>query len=426
MASPSSAVQLLTTHSHRDVENAERATPLLSTIPRSEIDSQDAPAKRTYAQVVASSFPCRPSPLNTSSSLLTFPEESAASPKSPRSIMPTSPNYTYKNSRERILHGSVVLSIPNSTILTSPVPPKRKSLRLLSPTHSASSNLEIQTTRARRSESGLFEKLPDEILLTILQLSSLSPVDLSRIARVSRRFFFLADDQSLWKMVSLEPFRAIIDDISLQILCETKFSSMGPKTRLQSLDLSGCSNLTDVSISMLAKSAPGLISLNLIGCNKVSDKGIIEIARNCYKLRVLNMQFCDLTDASLVALANTFDRDEEGCPELQVLDVTWCHRITDRGLKALARGCPDLKRLAVACNGFISEDGVTEIVQHCHQLRELDLSLCDLVSDRVLDTIGLHAKNLEELNIIGCPITSRGLHAFLKYAPSGLKVVSLD
>lgn len=40
-----------------------------------------------------------------------------------------------------------------------------------------------------------------------------------------------------------------------------------------------------------------------------------------------------------------FHLNRQGCPLLNYLDVSWCSKITDNGIKHIATGCPKLKSL---------------------------------------------------------------------------------
>ena len=105
-------------------------------------------------------------------------------------------------------------------------------------------------------------------------LSTLSPVEHTFLAGTCVRMNRLIDDQFLWKEVTLKAFRSIIDDASIQILSRTRFRGVHSGVfRLQHLDISLCSNLTDVALNDLCKIASGLLRLNVAGCSKVSDQG---------------------------------------------------------------------------------------------------------------------------------------------------------
>ncbi len=68
----------------------------------------------------------------------------------------------------------------------------------------------------------------------------------------------------------------------------------------------------------------------------------------------------------------------DGCPNLEHVDISWCQRILDDGLEAVATGCGHLKVLICkGCSG-ITDEGLGHIAQHCHDLRVLNLHSCSV------------------------------------------------
>ena len=117
--------------------------------------------------------------------------------------------------------------------------------------------------------------------------------------------------------------------------------------RLQSLDITGCSQITDVGLSHVASGCTALHTLKAAQCMRVTDAGITAVARRTPLLRELDLSNCTAVgDQSVKAVA-------ECCPELQGLAVCMLHSLTDDGLAALIRGCPKLQHLDVwSCQGL--------------------------------------------------------------------------
>ena len=66
-------------------------------------------------------------------------------------------------------------------------------------------------------------------------------------------------------------------------------------------------------------------SLNIHYCAKITDAGVKAVASGCPRLQSLVISGCDkITDAGIIALAT-------GCPRLQSLDISACDKITDAG-----------------------------------------------------------------------------------------------
>jgi hypothetical protein len=99
-----------------------------------------------------------------------------------------------------------------------------------------------------------------------------------------------------------------------------------------------------VDNAQLISIANGLLqlqSLNIDGCSKITDEGIRAVASGLPRLQSLNIEYCDnITDEGIRALAN-------GLPQLQSLTINDCGNITDEGISALANGCTQLHSLNI-------------------------------------------------------------------------------
>lgn len=92
-------------------------------------------------------------------------------------------------------------------------------------------------------------------------------------------------------------------------------------------------DIKDAAIISLAK-MPTLQSLELSGCTQLTDAAIIPLA-TAPCLQRLELIDCDqLTDAAIIAL--------EKAPNLQELDITACPKITNDATERLERAKPDI------------------------------------------------------------------------------------
>ncbi|CAK7312243.1 F-box/LRR-repeat protein 2 [Vulpes lagopus] len=102
--------------------------------------------------------------------------------------------------------------------------------------------------------------------------------------------------------------------------------------RLQALCLSGCSNLTDASLTALALNCPRL---------HITDSTLIQLSVHCPKLQALSLSHCELiTDDGILHLSNSTCGHER----LRVLELDNCLLITDVALEHL-ENCRGLERL---------------------------------------------------------------------------------
>jgi hypothetical protein len=145
---------------------------------------------------------------------------------------------------------------------------------------------------------------------------------------------------------------------------------------LQSVDLSDCRNITDLSIARLAAVCPYLTSLNVKGSIQITDLGIIKLAFGCPRLHSLNLSQCSISAVGLKCpnLHSLNLRDCEyisdisllnlklECPNLHTLNISWNYGITDRGLIKLSEGCPKLHRLHIGhCKFAMSKIEIEEL-----------------------------------------------------------------
>ncbi|KAI4329928.1 hypothetical protein MLD38_028256 [Melastoma candidum] len=119
---------------------------------------------------------------------------------------------------------------------------------------------------------------------------------------------------------------------------------------LESLSLSGCTELPDSGLAHLSSCGSSLRSLYLECCLGITDNGIFSVAAGCPSLTVINLYRCSISDAGLEALAN-------GCLGLRDVNLAYCSLITDHGLQALTERCRSLRAVKISYCRNISGTG---------------------------------------------------------------------
>ncbi|KAK2841945.1 hypothetical protein Q5P01_012145 [Channa striata] len=136
-------------------------------------------------------------------------------------------------------------------------------------------------------------------------------------------------------------------------------------TRLQELDLSACSKLTDSSITQVVR-YPDLQHLSLSMLPEITDASLASVAWHCRSLTSLSLSHCPgISDCGVAQAAPYLHR-------LQHLYLSCCNNITDRSLFLLAR--------------------------HCKRLRTLDISRCKNVSVTTVDLLQSQLPFLENVS----------------------------
>ncbi|XP_044507785.1 F-box protein At3g58530 [Mangifera indica] len=172
------------------------------------------------------------------------------------------------------------------------------------------------------------------------------------------------------------------------------------------LNLSGCKNITDKSLQLVADSYQELESLNLTRCVKLTDGGLQKILLKCSSLKSLNLyalsSFTDevykkislLAHLSFLDLCGAQNLSDKGlaciakCNNLVSLNLTWCVRITDVGVIALAQGCTSLE--------FLSLFGIVGVTDKCLEVLS---SFCSktLTTLDVNGCVGIKKRSRDEL-----------------------------
>jgi hypothetical protein len=119
-------------------------------------------------------------------------------------------------------------------------------------------------------------------------------------------------------------------------------------TRLTHLKLDDwCQKITDAGVTALAGGLNALTSLDLAGCSKLTNAGVITLTR-LTALDDLSLADCEnMTDEGVTALARSLT-------SLTRLDLCSCCKLTDAGMTALA----PLIALSHPCGQVVAEDYV--------------------------------------------------------------------
>ncbi|RHZ54587.1 hypothetical protein Glove_426g43 [Diversispora epigaea] len=103
---------------------------------------------------------------------------------------------------------------------------------------------------------------------------------------------------------------------------------------MQKYVLEDCEEITDTSVKKIAQSNPKLKYLNLNGCELVSDKSVCKIVQLCPNLEGLQIECCNISDVSMIALANLRN--------LQKLNIEDCGKISTNAIIILQNKNPTL------------------------------------------------------------------------------------
>ena len=179
----------------------------------------------------------------------------------------------------------------------------------------------------------------------------------------------------------------------------------GSGCQLVQLKLNRCYGLGDAAMGALATHAPRLQDLDLTFCNRVTDAGL----------------------AALASLAGSREGDASAAPAatpgLRQLSLRWCRSITDAGVRSLFS----------SPNGVIGV-GRTAVEPPCNVLSYLNVDHCTLLTDESLECIAVHATALKQLSMVFCNKVSgntqrhqcaAAFHSIHADVPSGARILPI-
>lgn len=127
--------------------------------------------------------------------------------------------------------------------------------------------------------------------------------------------------------------------------------------------------LTDAMLQKLLSSCKELQRIDVRATRWPSDAALnlaaVATGSGC-KLRELRVPGCANICAAVLDVAKT-------CPQLQILDLSGCSKVTADILTALGAGCPQLESVDLRYCKKVVDAGIAAIVQGCQGLRTVDL-----------------------------------------------------
>ena len=170
-------------------------------------------------------------------------------------------------------------------------------------------------------------------------------------------------------------------------------------TRLKSLILISCPNVTDIGLSDVVSSCHRLTRISCPGCPEIALNISRKHARR--SLRYLDVSDCPrVNDYSIKTFLRAFGSD------LQVFFARKCLLITDEGVEALVRFSPQLRDVSLNECLRVTDAGCRELTKLSSSLRYVSLSKCRQVTDEGLQYLLSFKPRLRYLNIRGCPLVS--------------------
>ena len=163
------------------------------------------------------------------------------------------------------------------------------------------------------------------------------------------------------------------------------------------LNLSGCYDIRDPGLLVLALACHSITNLDLEDC-AVGDQGLRYLAAGCPAIRTLNLSGCSfsgkllgifgaLTTLKLCGCAIKDAGMENLCNPLIFLNLMDCVAITNTGLGSLGERCPNLTNLCLAGCEQVTNAGLERLADGCSALIHVDLRDCPQVGKTGLERL---------------------------------------
>ncbi|EEB10384.1 fbxl14, putative [Pediculus humanus corporis] len=171
---------------------------------------------------------------------------------------------------------------------------------------------------------------------------------------------------------------------------------------LTELNLSLCKQVTDTSLGRIAQYLTNLEVLELGGCCNVTNTGLLLVGWGLKKLKRLNLRSCwHISDQGISHLAGPNPDVGDGNPALEYLGLQDCQRLSDEALRHVSVGLTGLKSINLSFCVSITDSGLKYLAKMT-SLRELNLRACDNISDLGMAYLAEGGSRISSLDVSFC------------------------
>lgn len=197
---------------------------------------------------------------------------------------------------------------------------------------------------------------------------------------------------------------------------------------LAELCFEGANLLGDAGMLEIAQLGARLTSLSVVDCQGITDQSMPHVLSTCRHLRKLKLRGTMFTDRLTY---DTFSCIAWYCHQLTDLDLCNQCELGNVALAAIAAKCPLLRRLDIS-RSRVANKSLIPVLTNCRELDFLCVHDCKRVTEKGLRHIARLCPQMTELCIAGSKATVRGVRAIalslrkLRYVEIGVDVVQLD
>jgi len=150
-------------------------------------------------------------------------------------------------------------------------------------------------------------------------------------------------------------------------------------------------NITDLSLSMIAKYCKALIHLDVQECSHISDYGISIVSQECKLLEILNLNGCNLTNNFVDYLCFY----NQSIKDLDLRNT----KVNDVAIGKIISTLFNLESLKIS--GLSLNNVNMNHLLNLKSLKNLDISFCYDIKKDLLQDIIRSCSNLQEVHLFG-------------------------
>lgn len=166
---------------------------------------------------------------------------------------------------------------------------------------------------------------------------------------------------------------------------------------LRRVKLSGVDQITDESVSALAKSCPLLLEIDLNNCKHITDKSVRDIWLHSTHMREMRFSHCiELTDAAFPAPPRP---DVPAPPVNNPFPASTAKLSEELPPLILTRPFDHLRMLDLTACSLITDDAVEGIIARAPKIRNVIFSKCTKLTDKTVESICKLGKHLHYLHL---------------------------
>ena len=175
--------------------------------------------------------------------------------------------------------------------------------------------------------------------------------------------------------------------------------------------IESCKEVSSLGVCRFVASCGRHIEFLNIAWSRAGDDCLHETAKGCKYLLSLQAMFCDISDGSVIDLA-------QSCRLLTELNLTFCVNLTDSAINQIGLTLSSLRSISLSgCKGIT--DAALVSLSSCHQLRSVDVSGCVLITDAGLVRLVRSTPLVDTMRINNCvDISDASMLAVVECLPS--------